>query len=85
MHRYKCIQQNSAGESSSTTSVNTSDKLDVALAEPKSDHKEPRISAEEEVVSVSVSGRRGKERREKHSAIKKSKVIDEYENGATQD
>ena len=85
VHRYKCIQQNSAGESSSNTSVNTLDKLDVVLAEPKSDPKEPRISAEEEVVSVSDSGRRGKERCEKHSAIKKSNVIDEYENGATQD
>ena len=33
-------------------------------------------------MSASVSG---KERREKHSVIKKSNVIDEYENGATQD
>ena len=85
-HMYMC-----ASKSQSSTQKT----LDESIATNKMNNvtHDPKNSDIEEVESVPASAssknqrskRRGKDRRNKYTAIMKSNVIDEYENGATQD
>ena len=49
------------------------------------DHLVKSVFENLEDVQKNHSGRRGKDRREKYSAIKKSNIIDDYEEGVSQD
>ena len=86
-HMYMCA-------SKSQSSSSAQKMLDESSATERTDNVTgtPQDSDVEEVGSVPASAssekqkskRRGKDRRNKYTAIMKSNVIDEYENGATQ-
>ena len=85
-----CSTQKILDESSATE---TTDNVTGSPQNSDNVTRSPQNSDVEEVGSVPASAssekqkskRRGKDRRNKYTAIMKSNVIDEYENGATQD
>ena len=88
-HMYMCAMKS---QSSTQKTLEVSNAIETTDS-PNIVTDSPQNSDVEEVGSVPASAssekrrsmRRGKDRRNKYTAIMKSNVIDEYENGATQD